>query len=47
MEPTCDICNSKLTDTNESVQYPGVCMECIEKEPLIVLDEDIFIPLKT
>jgi hypothetical protein len=36
MERNCDFCNIELQDDNESTKFPGVCIVCIEKEPLIV-----------
>ncbi|MDB5053189.1 MAG: hypothetical protein JWM44_1239 [Bacilli bacterium] len=40
MERNCDFCDIELRDDNESTKFPGVCKDCIEKEPLIV-DENL------
>jgi hypothetical protein len=40
MEQICDNCGAVLNTENESAQYPGICVDCIEKEPLIVNDEN-------
>jgi hypothetical protein len=44
MEIYCDFCNCELREDNESTKFPGVCKDCIEKEPLIV---DEILPLKS
>jgi hypothetical protein len=41
MEHNCELCEVELDSENESVQYPGICMKCIEKEPLVVDDEKL------
>jgi hypothetical protein len=41
MMGNCDNCGVELNNEKESDQYPGICMDCIEKEPLIVVDEDL------